>query len=423
MLDKKDIVNFLYVISFPVYGIGAYVAAAFSPTIGYVTGIVIHILIIIFYLIDVLYTKEVRIKINGLPILMLLFLTSSIAALFIGASKMPQLAGSTIAYGKSAVLLVTFFAFLIVCLYNKKQFEKLAKLTFVSWSLLLLINLIGFYGLGLSNETHSIKGRVNLPFIDGLYSGACLLAILNLMLLYYMKKSIKDPIRLSYLFVYFSVNLVLLFLINSRLTNMVFLLVFILYFLNLIGKIKGLFTVIVFTIPILLNIGILIYKILSLPFFVFIMKRVSVIDVTTFNGRAFAWESAMDWALYDQRGIIFGNGYGGQYFLHLMKRVADLWNVNESTTHLHSSTLTILVDQGIVGFTLLTIIIFRVYSYYKKKFNTGNADGIFFPVVVFTYAVMQVDMFGSQDALGGAILAFLVATVSVNQKHALKTVK
>jgi hypothetical protein len=144
------------------------VAAAFSPTIGYVTGIVIHILIIIFYLIDVLYTKEVRIKINGLPILMILFLTSSIAALFIGASKMAQLAGSTIAYGKSAVLLVTFFAFIIVCLYNKKQFEKLAKLTFVSWSLLLLINLIGFYGLGLSNETHSIKGRVNLPFIDGL---------------------------------------------------------------------------------------------------------------------------------------------------------------------------------------------------------------------------------------------------------------
>lgn len=423
MLDKKNIINFLYVISFPVYGIGAYVAAAFSPTIGYLTGITIHILIVSFYLIDILYKKEIRARLNGLFFLMLLFLMSSIAALFIGASKMPQWAGSTIAYGKSAVLLVTFFAFLIVCLYNEKHFEKLAKLTFASWSLLLLINLIGFYGLGLSNETHSIKGRVNLPFIDGLYSGACLLAILNLMLLFYMKRSINNPIRFFYLFIYFSFNLVLLFLINSRLTNIVFLIVFILYFLNLIGRIKGLFTVIIFTIPILLNVALLIYKILSLPFFVFIMKRVSVIDVTTFNGRAFAWESAMDWALYDQRGIIFGNGYGGQYFLHLMKRVADLWNVNESTTHLHSTTLTILVDQGIVGLTLLTLVIYKVYAYYKKKYKAGNADGMFFPVVVFIYSVMQVDMFGYHDALGGAILAFFVATVSVNQKHELKTVK
>ena len=422
MLDKKDIINFLYLISFPVYGIGTYVAAAFSPTIGYFTGIVIHSLILLFYSIDILYKKNVKIRLNGLSLLMLLFLTSSIAALFIGSSKMPHLAGSPIAFGKSAVLVTTFFAFIVVCLYNENQYEKLAKLTFNSLSLLLLINLIGFYGMGLSNATHSIEGRVNLPFIDGIYSGACLLAVLNLMLLYYMKKAQDDLIRFSYLLVYFLLNLVLLYLINSRLANLVFLFILGLYVLNLIGKVKGLFPAILFTVPILLNVGLLIYKILSLPLFAFIMKRVNIIDVTTFNGRSFAWQSAIDWALYDQRGIIFGHGQGGHYFLHLMKNIAKVWNVNEATTHLHSTTLSILVDQGIVGLALLILIFYKIYTYYKNEFNARNADGIFFPVVVFIYCVMQVDMFAYHDALGGTILAFLVATASINPKHALKKV-
>jgi hypothetical protein len=35
---------------------------------------------------------------------------------------------------------------------------------------------------------------------------------------------------------------------------------------------------------------------------------------------------------------------------------------------------------------------------------------------------MQVDMFAYHDALGGTILAFLVATASINPKYALKKV-
>jgi len=59
--------------------------------------------------------------------------------------------------------------------------------------------------------------------------------------------------------------------------------------------------------------------------FTVIMKRTDLVDVTTFNGRSFLWQRALDWLVYDQRGLIFGNGAGGQYSLHLIPDIAKLW--------------------------------------------------------------------------------------------------
>ena len=196
-----------------------------------------------------------------------------------------------------------------------------------------------------------------MPFIDGFYSGACLLAILNLMLLAFIKKSLNNPLRLPYLISYFAVNLLLLYYINSRLAILIFAGVFVLFAFNLARRFRGVYLLSIFTLPILLNIGIAIFYILSLPIFVAVMQRVNLADVTSFNGRSFLWQRAFDWMMFDQRGLLFGNGFNGHYFLHLVPDYALMFGfTREEDLHLHSTTLMTIVDQGIFGLALLLLL-------------------------------------------------------------------
>jgi O-antigen ligase len=276
--------------------------------------------------------------------------------------------------------------------------------------------MVGFYGLGLSNEVHSIEGRVNFPFLEGFYSGACVLAILNLMIIYYMSKSWNDPVRLSYLAAYFTFNLALLFMINSRISILIFLFVALLLSFKVIEKTKGLFVGSLFTVPILLNSGLILYQILTLPFFVSILKRVDIEDVTTFNGRAFIWRNAMNWLTDDQRGIFLGNGYKGHYFLDLISDVAKLWNSDIKDyhhMHLHSSSFEILVSQGIVGFVIFMLLFYKLFTYYKRKYRNGDEQGIFFAVGVFLLFIMQVDTFVYLESSGSVIFSLLLANVVI----------
>ncbi len=415
MLDKKDIINFLFVVSFPIYGIGSFVSGNVSPTLGYMVSISMHFLIVVFYLIDLLYKKEFRIRINTSYFLMALYLASVAGSLLLALSRALS-PNPTLMYTKIVLVVLPFHAFIAVCLYNENSPEQLVKLAFRSLTYLLFINLIGFFGLGLDNATHSIEGRINFPFMDGLYSGACMLAVLNLMILYYLQRAWDDPFKFSYLLLYFLGNLVLLFYINSRLTILVFILVFFLFAFNFSKRFKGLFLISLLTVPILLNAGLLLYRILSLPVFVFIMQRVNLVDVTTFNGRALVWQRAIDWMFYDQRGLFFGNGSNGHYFLHLIPDIAKMWGVPEQYSHLHSTVLMVVVDQGLVGYGLLIWLFYRMYVYYRRKFQLGNKDGIFFSVVVFMLIVMQVDTFVLQENLGSVIFSLLIAKVSLDEK-------
>jgi hypothetical protein len=147
------------------------------------------------------------------------------------------------------------------------------------------------------------------------------------------------------------------------------------------------------------------------------MQRVDLKDVTTFNGRSYAWTKALDWLLNDQTNVIFGNGHNGHYFLHLMTNIAKLWGVKETDTHLHSTSLSILVDQGIVGALLLVIISYRTYMFFKKKLALGKEEGILFPAMVFILIVMQVDMFVYRECTGAVILAFLAAMASIKWRN------
>jgi hypothetical protein len=417
MLEKRGIINFLYVISFPLYGIGWYILASFNSIIGHMFSVSTYVLIIVFYLIDILYKKELKIKANYLFFIMLLFQISCIAAFFVAFNKNPPFSNARLTYTRAGITMLPFLAFVVVGLYNEGRYDKLTKLTFNSLSWLLIINVVGFYVLGLKNETHSIEGRLSLPFMDGFYSGACLIAIINIMLIYYLKESADNPIRFSYLLAYFFINLFFLYSINSRLANLVFLLVFILSVFNVTQKFKGLFVVGVFLIPLLLNLGLLLYEILSLPFFKLVMKRVDIRDVTTYNGRSLVWERAIDWLLYDQTDITFGNGDNGHYFLHLMPDIAKVWQVPETSTHLHSTSLSILVDQGIVGYLLLLFITYKAYMYYKEKSVLKSKEGVFFPVIVFLLFVMQIDMFVYRESLGATILSFFIAMAALTKNN------
>jgi hypothetical protein len=416
---KRDIVNFLFLISFPVYGLGTYFSAVYSPSIGYVISISPHFLIILFYFIDLLYSREFEVRLNPNYFLMLLFVIASIASLFIALSKGLPEATMALTITKSLLVIVPFHSFLMMLLYNERK-GSLVKLTLWSLSLLLAINIFGFFVLGLSNGLHSIEGRLNFPFLDGFYSGACLLAIIDLLLLHYLAKAWGDPWKFTWLSIYFSCNLILFLLINSRLTILIFMLVLVLCIVRLI-RMRGLYLASMFTIPILLSSGFLIYQILQLPGLSSVLQRVDLKDVTTFNGRAYLWTDAMNWLMDDQRGLIFGNGHRGHYFLDMVRDVAKLWNEKDvHHLHLHSTSLEILVSQGVVFFLLFAFLFYRVYVHFRSTHKVEKEDGAFLPVVVFLLFLMQVDNFLYVDGLGFVIFSLLVSKIAITSKAPVK---
>jgi hypothetical protein len=419
VINKRDIINFLFIISFPVYGIGTYIAASRSPTAGYFISISPHILILLFYCIDLLYKREFRIRLNGIYILMLVFQLSGIVSLFIALAQGLPEANLRITVGRSFLLATPFHAFIIVALYNDHNQDALPRLTLLSLGILLLINVSAYFGMGMTNALHSIEGRLSMPFFDGFYSGANILAITNLMLLYYLYKSWKNPLRFAALMGFFTFNLVLFYSVNSRLSILIFLMVLGLLFFKII-RARALFVLSMFTLPILLSSGVLLYHILQHPLLISLVQRADIEDVTTFNGRAYLWMDAIDWLLYDQRGLLLGNGYKGHYFLDLIPDVVKLWNAEDSHhLHLHSTSLETLVCQGVIFFILLMVLFYLVYGYYRSKHAEGNEEGAFFPVVIFLLFIMQVDTFVYLDSIGFVIFSLLMSRMAV--KAPLKT--
>jgi hypothetical protein len=410
-MSKRSIINFLFILSFPVYGLGGYISSQ-SPSVGFLVSASLHLLIILFYCLDVLYKNEITIRVNRTYGLMLVFLLSTIASVFIAYYKGLPETTLRLVITRAVLVLAPFHSFLAVALYNEDR-KDFPRLVLIGFSALLLLNLIGHFGFGLVNETHSIEGRINFPFLDSFYSGAGLLAVINLILIYYLRNVSDDPIRFSMLGLYFVMNMVLLYLINSRLTILIFLVVFLLVVFNAV-RVRWVFWISLFTIPILLSTGLLLYNILKSPLFESMMKRVDVEDVVTFNGRSYLWRDSMDWLLYDQQGLMLGNGYKGHYFLDNISDVVKRWNVDERQhLHLHSTSFEILMSQGVIFFILYCVIFYRVYHYFRNKNLKKAEDGALFPAVVFLLFIMQVDTFVYMDSIGAMILALLVARASL----------
>jgi hypothetical protein len=420
-MNKRDIINFLFIISFPVYGLGSYAAAVGSPSVGYMISIIPHLLIVVFYTVDVLCKREITVRVNAVYYLMLIFLVSTIISLVIALMKGLPEDNLAQTITKSIRIIVPFHAFLFFVLYNDDYENKIPLLCLISLSILLLINIAGYFGLGLTNATHYLEGRLNFPFMDGVYDGANLVAIINLLLLYYIVRSWDRPLTALFLITYFIVNLALFYKINSRLTMLIFICIFLLAVFRIV-RARGLFALSLLTIPILLSSRLLIYDILRLPALSTIMKRIDIEDVTTYNGRYYLWRDAVDWLLEDRRGLLLGNGYKGHYFLDIISDVNKLWNIDPRDAqhmHLHSTSLEILICQGVVIFILFSFIFYRVYVFYKTRHRENAGTGPFFPVVLFLMFILQVDTFLYLDGMG-FILFSLMASAPAVMSHVVE---
>lgn len=417
MLYKKDIINFLYVISFPVAGLGSYVQGNVSPSIGSFLVIAPHILIILFYLIDSLYKRTFNFRPNGLFVAVILFLLVGCYSAYVGIVNSIPFYTKPVAIGRMAVTLIPFPAFIAVFLYNGRDIEKVIKLTFISLTSLLMLNMVGFYGLGLKNAIHSIEGRINFPFIDSFYSGSGLCVILNLMILYYMRKSNKQPLYFTRLLLFFCLNLVIIYLINSRLQVLVFLLTMVLIFFGVGLRSKLMYFFSILFIPLLLNFAMLVYQVLSLPAFEALLLRVSMRDVLTFNGRAQLWQTAMDWLVNDRTGFWFGNGHKGHYVLGLLEIEARRWKTEPYQMHLHSTALELLVSTGVIGYGLFIFIMYKCYVWFGKQYTRKRPEGIFLFVMIFFIWVLQIDLLLYFNATLNIFLCLLWAMVTVHYKQ------
>lgn len=415
-MDKRSIINGLFILSFPVYGIGTYVSASISPSAGYIVSMVLHLLILVFYTIDLIYRREIRFRLNSMYVAMLVYIATAAGSLFVGYFKgLPESNISMITV-RTLLLLVPFHAFIAVTLYNDNHRDEIPMVLIKGLSALLFVNLFGFFAMGLANAQHSIEGRLNMPFLDGFYSGASMLAILNLLIAFRVRSNKDKPLESMALVIFFMINLGLLYAINSRLAMMIFLVVFAMFVVKILAM-RGTYLISLFFIPILLSSAFFLYQLVLLPGVSDLMQRVDVEDVTTFNGRAFLWKDGLDWLSGSREGLWLGNGYKGHYFLDLITDVAELWNTDEVFhLHMHSTSLEILICQGLISYGLFCFIWFKVYRFFRLKYKGGSGEGAFLGPVIYLLFILQVDTFVYMDGLGFVLFAFLVSRISVTEQ-------
>jgi hypothetical protein len=414
-MDKRHIINGLFILSFPVYGLGTFVSASISPSAGYIVSMTLHILILVFYLIDLIYRNKITFRLNWVYVATLAYIVTAAGSLFVGYYKGLPESNLGLITTRSLLLLIPFHAFIVFMLYNEHHTDELPMILIKGLSALLFINLVGYFALGLTNAQHSIEGRLNMPFLDGFYSGASVLAILNLLIAHRIRANKDRPLESMMLTGYFLMNLALLYLINSRLALMIFLVIFMMFVVRIIAM-RGTYLVSLFFIPILLSSAFMLYQMLMLPGVADVMQRVDIEDVTTFNGRAFLWKDGLDWLLGSREGLLLGNGYKGHYFLDLITDVAELWNTDEVFhLHMHSTSLEILICQGLISYTIFCVVWYHIFNFFRKKYKEGKMEGAFIGPVLYLLFILQVDTFVYMDGLGFVLFTFLASRISITE--------
>ena len=416
MIQKTTIINTLFVLGIVATGVGSY----FIPkqyTVGLILTVVPFIAILLFYALDLIYRGKVVPMVNRTYWIGMLFIISLIASNWLALFKgFPGLSSMNV-MAMSIQFLVPFNAAVVMHVYNRNNENfNFERLFFTGLVALMLVNFAG-YAIGHSNRLHWFPGRMNLPYTMGIYSTAHIVAILNLMLLFHIREPVRKPGRFLFMSGLFAVNMVVMMSANSRLSIMIFLVLVILFLFWLIKAAKGLFTISLFTMPLMLSFSHLIYQVISLPPIASILGRVNKRDVTTFNGRSDIWETALDWALYDRTGFIFGNGYHGQYQMRMLDFVARLWGEEHSyNLHMHSTFLEVLVDQGIVGYLLLVLCMWYAFKFYRTEYQQRTQLAPLFAVAVYFLFIWQIDIFVYGIDQGNALFFILLSAVAIDPK-------
>jgi hypothetical protein len=417
VISKLKLINLLFVLSFPFYGLGTYYTFKTNFSAGVILSVLPSIFILAIHALDMLQRGRLTVMVNRVYAVGMLFILSLVASMWVAYGKNFPGLNPLNTTSMSIMFLVPFNAAVVVQVYNRANddFDMAWELV-KGLGLFILVNLLG-YAAGLRNLVHGFEGRINLPFMRGIYDASHVMSIVNLMLIFYLRDFARRPMRFAVLSALFLVNMAVMVNVNSRLSFMIFVVLMVLFLFKFMKVIRGLYTISLFTMPLLMSFALLIYQILSLPFFVAILQRVDKEDVTTFNGRTYIWESMADWAMHDRTGWLFGLGYRGQYELRMLDFLAVLWGEDHSYNfHLHSSFLEITMDQGVVGLVLFYACMWYAYSFYRAKYRAGMSEGPLFGAVVYLLFIWQIDIFCYGIDLGNPIFFTILSMAAIHPR-------
>lgn len=417
LLNKVQVINFLYLASFTMYGVGKYLMKVGNYSIGNAIGLIPLLCIIIIWLLDIIINKKgVYFLLSGNYLLLLWFSVACMGALFVAYQHGHPGYNAVNIFSISFFVLAWFSTSVIVQFYNIDDPEfSIADILYWGLTLLILVNFIG-YSAGLTNAVHAIPGRLNFPFASGFYSTANTVAIINLLIIERWYRGIDNPWMKAFTIVQFLTNLYLMVGFNSRLSIMVFIMIVIIRVTRMVSFYPVLYILSFFTIPIIINLSDLIYKIFQLPLLSSVIRRLSYEDVTGFNGRRDLWERGMEWFLNQGEGFLWGKGVTGHYYIGLLDDLAEFYNKTSALTfHMHSSLLEYLLSIGLVG-TLPLLLLF--YKCIKRAWSyqlTGHPDAIMLSVIVYLLFLFQVDGYVYFQSLGSFIAFTLFSGLMVRK--------
>lgn len=424
LLSKRKLINNLFLLSFPVYGIGMYVGYKTSISQGTIVAVLPFIAIIMIHVLDLIIERRVQRMVTRGYWIGLLFLVSLIWSMWkaLGAHFPGATPANTIAY--TIMFLAPFHASIIVHVRNRDRDDfDFARMVLISLSLFLFINLLGV-AVGMHNVLHNIEGRLNLPFVLGIYDAAHMLAMINLMLIFYMKDFARRPIPFLFMLGYFLMNMVLMLMVNSRLSFMTFLILLALFMFRMVGRARLMFPISLFTMNILTNFALLVYAILTLPFMRAIVSRVNKADVTTFNNRTTVWDVGWNWLENDRHGLLFGHGYQGQIHLKGWDHIAEVFDVEDvQNVHMHSTFMQTLINQGVVGYILLLVIVWYTFKFFRSRYHEGRIEAPLFALIVYMLFILQIDIVCYGNDFGNALLLCLFAMVVIDPKYITRKVR
>lgn len=417
---KRDIINILFVAAFPIYGVGKYIAQIGNFSVGQITSVLPCLIILLFYVVDIIYKKEVKWSVNFNYILVLAFCVLSLTSLQKAfAGGIPGL--NDINTITLSIFLIAFIhAPIVVQFYNYEDGFSVQHLLYLGLSCDILLNLLG-YGAGLKNAVHSIDGRLNLPFGQGFYAAANTVAIINLLIVGKLMNGVKNNLFRLTLIVQFGINLILMLGFNSRLSMLMFTLVIGLLIIRAWRFYRTVFFMSILTIPFLLNFTEVIYQVLQLPMFRAVLKRVSYEDVTGFNGRRDLWDKGSEWLMTQGEGFLFGNGYRGHYAIRLLEELEQFWFKSSVNMHMHSSLFEFLLSIGVLGVMILFILAFRGLQQISRKAKYKHPDAILLGCIFYVLFVFQIDNYVYMFNYGAFILFTIISSSVVTKTSDIKS--